>query len=130
MLKSTDLNINSVDQPLLISLPGSDKSKEIHIVLARQILYIQSKGDHICCISAEDAMNSGAIIKSVMNKDIGYYCKLLPSYLFILIHRSCLVNINFIKAYNKTDHIITMADKMTFNIAHRRRKDFKGIINL
>ncbi len=128
--KSQTLNIGGADQPLLISLTGIDKSKEIIIVLARQILYIESKGDRICCISAEEEMNRGVFIKAVMHKDIGYFCDLLPSNLFILIHRTCLVNINFIKTYNKTHHTITMADKATFNIAHRRRKDFKGIINL
>lgn len=118
------------DQSIFISLPFGGNSREIKIVSANQVMYVESKGDHVCCVAALDEMNNGRFIKSVMNKDIGHFCNLLPKRIFIQIHKSFLVNINFIKAYNKTDYVITMADKMTFNVAYRRQKEFRNIINL
>jgi len=130
MINKYSMNAGDDEQPIFISLPCGGNSKEIKIVSATHVLYVESKGDHICCIAAMDEMNNGRFIKSVMNKDIGHFCNLLPRRLFIQIHKSFLVNINFIKAYNKTDYVITMADKTTFNVAYRRQKEFRNIINL
>jgi len=68
-------------------------------------------------------INRGEII--LVSKPISYLEEILPKDLFFRIHKSHLVNLNYIKSYNRTEGFqVTLDDGTTLDVATRRNQDF------
>ena len=57
------------------------------------------------------------------SNSIGYFQKILEGTQFHLIHRSYLVNLNFIKKYS-TDGYVLLGNKLKIPVSRNRRKEF------
>jgi len=61
----------------------------------------------------------------VVSKNLGLLQELLPENLFYRIHKSYLVNLNFVKTYSRYQrHFITLEDGTELDVAKRRIDDF------
>lgn len=64
------------------------------------------------------------------SKNLGLVQELLPEKLFIRIHKSYLVNLNFVKSYSRYQrHFITLEDGTELDVAKRRIEDFVQAIS-
>lgn len=61
----------------------------------------------------------------VVPKTLKIIQELLPSETFFRVHKSYLVNLNYVKKYTKTDgHLITLEDGTVIDVAARRNEEF------
>lgn len=61
----------------------------------------------------------------LVSKNLGVLEELLPATVFFRIHKSYLVNLNFIRKYNRTDcHYIELEDGTQLDVAKRRIDEF------
>jgi len=68
-------------------------------------------------------INRGETI--LVSKPISYLEEILPEDTFFRIHKSHLVNLNYIKSYNRTEGFqITLDDGTILDVATRRNQDF------
>jgi two-component system LytT family response regulator len=64
------------------------------------------------------------------SKNLGLLQELLPEKLFFRIHKSYLVNLNFVKSYSRYQrHFITLEDGTELDVAKRRIEDFVQAIS-
>ena len=64
------------------------------------------------------------------SKNLGLVQELLPEKLFFRIHKSYLVNLNFVKSYSRYQrHFITLEDGTELDVAKRRIEDFVQAIS-
>ena len=63
-------------------------------------------------------------------KPLKYYEDLFPSDFFFRIHRSTLLNMNYVLSYdNKKGKVMTNTEKV-FEVAARRKSEFNALIKL
>jgi two-component system LytT family response regulator len=61
----------------------------------------------------------------LVSKPISYIEEILPNDIFFRIHKSFLVNLNFIKSYDRSEgYQVVLDDGTTLDVATRRNQDF------
>ncbi|MBZ0242077.1 MAG: LytTR family transcriptional regulator, partial [Bacteroidales bacterium] len=66
----------------------------------------------------------------LVSKNLGLLQELMPEKLFYRIHKSHLVNLNYVKAYSRFQrHYITLEDGTELDVAKRRIEDFVQTIS-
>ncbi|MEI6348180.1 MAG: LytTR family DNA-binding domain-containing protein [Bacteroidota bacterium] len=78
------------------------------------------------CVADENYTNVYMIKKEkfLVTKTLKNMEEILPSANFFRIHKSHIVNLNYIKDFNKSDNIITLEDGTILGVAMRRTDDF------
>lgn len=110
--------------------PLSSNSKKIvlptfsgfQIVKIYTILYCQADHNYTKVFLSDTS-------ELLISKPLNFVEELLPSEYFFRTHKSFLVNLNFVKAYSRTDgsHIILENDKM-LPVATRRNEEFVRVL--
>lgn len=66
----------------------------------------------------------------LVSKNLGLLQELMPEKLFFRIHKSYLVNLNYVKSYSRYQrHFITLEDGTELDVAKRRIEDFVQTIS-
>lgn len=111
---------------VLENLDANIENKKIALREAGKISFVALK-DIIKC-EAESSYttfylnNNTSIITS---KGLKSYQLQLPEEMFFRVHQSCIVNLNYIKEYNKADGgYIILKDGTIVNIARRKKQEF------
>ena len=111
LLKS---NIKSIgNQESTISIPNKDTQELIKI---KEIVRFEGWQKYTKIFT----INGYSIISSY---NLGHFTKTLSNYQFYLVHKSHLVNIEFIKTYSK-EGVITLVDGSQVPVSRRRRQEF------
>src|SRR5436190_7485545 len=126
----TRINKNSINQQLTILLENFKKHesglKKIAIptadgfdfVLIEDIVRCEAQGPYTRLFIKDSK-------KILVSKPLKEYESLLPDNIFLRIHNSHLVNLNFIKKYNRgRGGYIEMDDGTTLEVATRRKDEF------
>lgn len=101
-----------------IALPTGDGS---HFENINNIMYLEASGNytHIYC------KGKGKI---VVTKKIREYEDTLPGSIFVRVHNSSIININFVKKYfNGRGGYVVMEDGMQIQIAARKKAEFLSL---
>jgi two-component system LytT family response regulator len=87
---------------------------------SKHILRIEGNGNYsmICFTDGRKVLSA---------RHLGYYEEILDMTCFLRVHKSTLVNVNFIKTIGKDD--IQLTNGHIVAVARRRRKDLKDRIN-
>lgn len=102
-----------------IAVPSADGSDFISV---DDIMYIEAERSY-CCIVLSDEK------KMVVSKNLSNIEELLPRDIFFRIHKSYLVNLNFMKKYYRTDGgYVEMPDGKKLSIARNKKDEFMGFI--
>ena len=62
--------------------------------------------------------------EKVVAHTLKYFESFLQTYGFQRVHRSSMINPNYVKSYNEQSNIITMDNQMNVQISRRRRDSF------
>lgn len=101
-----------------IALPTSDGFQVIHF---NEILYCQASESYAY-------INTIAGDSILVTKTLKSIEELLPSASFFRIHKSVLLNINYVKSFSrKTGYIVTLENGQKFEIAIRRQEEFLNL---
>jgi DNA-binding LytR/AlgR family response regulator len=99
--------------------------QKLHIISLQEIMYLQSDGDYVQVITKE-----GTHLKEQTMK---YFETHLPQNMFVRIHRTCIVNIEYIariESYGKQNHEIALKNgkylKMSIS-GYKLLKDTLGL---
>jgi len=102
-----------------IAVPSSDGSEFIAV---DDIMYIEADRSYCNIVLAND--NKMTISKNLSNIE-----ELLPRDIFFRIHKSYLINLNFMKKYYRTDGgYVEMQDGTKMSIARNKKDEFMGFI--
>lgn len=98
-----------------IALPTSDGFQVIHF---NEILYCQASENYAY-------INTVTGDSFLITKTLKSIEELLPSSSFFRIHKSILLNINYVKSFSRKDgFVVTLENKQQFEIAIRRHEEF------
>jgi two-component system LytT family response regulator len=100
------------------------ESGRIFIVPVTEIHFIEAADDYVV-INTEKK-------EYVKNATMKYYEQNLPTKTFVRVHRSAIININFIKeiqAYNKESHIVIMSNGKSVKTSRQGSIELKKILN-
>ncbi len=99
------------------------ESGKIMIVPATEVYYLEAADDYVVISTINK--------EYVKNSTMKYYEDKLPSENFVRIHRSCIVNINFIKeiqAYNKETHSVIMKNGKSLKTSRQGSAELKRVL--
>jgi two-component system LytT family response regulator len=105
-------------------LPVRTGSK-ILILRIEDVRYIMAEDDYVKIVSIQ-----GNYLKQVT---MSYLEHSLPAHMFVRIHRSCILNINFLKqleVYDKSGYMAILNDNSRLPVSRTGGKKLKKIINL
>lgn len=93
------------------------------------------KIDTVVCIQASRAYSELTVInkakfdKKVYTyaKKLAYFEEYLPKNIFLRIHRSWIINLNFIKTYSKKDNLITLENNQQIPISKTYKEVFEQL---
>ena len=114
-LKNGNMGISHQEK---IALPTSDG---FQVILLNEIIYCQASKNYteIFTISGEQFL----ITKTLKNIE-----EVFGSTFFFRIHKSILLNINYVKSFSKRNgFIITLENNLKFELAYRRQDEFLNI---
>lgn len=100
------------------------ESGRIFIVPVSDIHFIEAADDYVV-VNTEKK-------EYVKNATMKYYEQKLPTKTFVRVHRSAIININFIKeiqAYNKESHIVIMNNGKSVKTSRQGSIELKKILN-
>lgn len=100
------------------------ESGKILIIPVSDVYYIEAADDYVVISSANK--------EYVKNSTMRFYEEKLPSDTFVRIHRSCIVNVNFIKEiqpYNKETHSVIMKNGKSLKTSRQGSAELKGLLN-
>jgi two-component system, LytTR family, response regulator len=134
LLKQFDENKSNVNdyKPLLENINSSrevldrivvKESGRILIVPVSEVYYLEAADDYVVVSTANK--------EYVKNSTMKFYEDKLPVNNFVRIHRSCIININFIKeiqAYNKETHSVIMKNGKSLKTSRQGSSDLKAIL--
>jgi len=93
---------------------------KIDVVSVDDIIKIEAQDDYVEIHTAKS--------KYLKNDTMTYLEKVLPSKIFVRVHRSHIINLNFInkiEKYGKESYIVKLNDGSTVNVSKSRIKDLK-----
>lgn len=100
------------------------ESGKILIIPVSDVYYIEAADDYVVISSANK--------EYVKNSTMRFYEEKLPTDTFVRIHRSCIVNVNFIKEiqpYNKETHSVIMKNGKSLKTSRQGSAELKGLLN-
>ncbi len=82
------------------------------------------------CVADENYTNIYLVKKEkiLITRTLKAIEELLPPANFFRIHKSHIVNLNFIKTFNKSENTITLTDGTSLDVAMRRTEEFINIL--
>jgi two-component system LytT family response regulator len=102
-----------------IAVPSSDGSEFIAV---DDIMYIEADRSYCNIVLTNDN-------KMLVSKNLSNIEELLPRDMFYRIHKSFLINLNFMKKYYRTDGgYVEMQDGKKMSIARNKKDEFMGFI--
>jgi len=113
--------VDSPDQPL--NRVVVKESGKIFIVPVNEIFFLSAADDYVVINTAEK--------EYVKNATMKFYEQKLPSSSFVRVHRSSIVNINFIKEiqpYSKDSHIIIMQNGKSVKTSRLGSSELKKVL--
>jgi two-component system LytT family response regulator len=118
----------------LISNVNQNKESLNRIVVKESGKILIIPIDDVCYIEAADdyVVISNSTKEYVKNATLKYYEDKLPKSLFVRIHRSTLININFIKEiqpYNKETHAVIMKNGKSLKTSRQGSAELKAVLN-
>ena len=108
----------------------AEEDRKITISEANKISYVSIKD--IVKLRGEGSYTTFYLkdqTKIVTSKTLKVYEELLPESLFYRVHQSNIVNMDYVKAYNKEEGAIELIDNTLISIARRRKEDFLDVLN-
>ncbi len=120
--------VESLPQPIqdeTIDRVSVKDGARIHIVHIHELLYLQACGDYVTLITAD-----GQYVKEQTMK---YFESHLPSTVFVRIHRSFIVNTNFIRRvelFGKESYQIKLTNGVSLRASNTGYKLLKDRLNL
>lgn len=100
----------------------NDCDKALQVKKLSELIYMESHGKKtktVCCEGNE------YFIKRSLNE----IAETLPDENFFKIHKSIIINVDFLKSINATAHkTVLLHNNIELNIAHRKYKDFMVFI--
>lgn len=101
-----------------IALPTMDG---FQVIPYNEILYCQASENYSYIHTIVG--NSYLVTKTLKNLD-----SILPSSNFFRIHKSILLNINYVKSFSKKDgFVVTLENNLKFEVATRRQEEFTSL---
>lgn len=93
-------------------------SKGLRFIASEDIIYCKADGRY----SSVHLNSNESILVSKLLKELE---ETLPNHLFYRIHKSCIVNIKYLKEYNPDDEIVQLnSTDVELKIAIRRKAEF------
>ena len=112
-------NLNVNDQNVSkIAFPTVNGFELIH---ANQILYCKAESNY-CCIKKIDG------ITNMATKTLKFVEEVLPANTFIRIHKSYVINLNYVVRYNKTHKEVELTSGEKLPVSFRKEEDFINAI--
>jgi two-component system LytT family response regulator len=99
------------------------ESGKIFIIPVNEICFIEAADDYVVINTASK--------EYVKNSTMKYYTDKLPADSFVRIHRSCIININFIKEiqpYNKETHSVIMKNGKSLKTSRQGSSELKALL--
>ena len=129
--KEKEENNNARIQTLLTNLNiGADINTKI--ALPTLSGYQMEKISHIIYCEADENYTKIYTVKGghiLVSRTLKVVEEMLPPEYFFRIHKSYLVNLNFVKSYNRTDgHKIILENSVELEIATRRNEEFVKVL--
>lgn len=128
LLKQTQLNQNfqilkdnlETPEPKHITIPYKTDSAVVKI---KDIIHIQANRAY----SKISVFNSDKQTKTEYTyaKKLVYFEENLPKQLFVRVHRSWVINFNFITSYSRKDNLITLINKQQIPISKSYKENFE-----
>lgn len=106
-----NLNNNSTNKKIVLNT-----SDNIYVVNTKEIVKCSSEGNYT-------TFHLDNKQKIVISKTLKEYENLLSDYGFIRVHRSYLININFVEKYSKEDNILHMKDNSQIPVSYRKKDE-------
>lgn len=101
--------------------------RRIALPVAEGLLFVET--DHLLILTAEGSYTNVTLLNSsrlIISKKLGYFEEILASRPnFFRIHRSHVVNLNYVKKYHRFDHTLLMDNGTLLPIAKDRRSEFE-----
>lgn len=105
----------------------SDSIRRIALPVAEGLLFVET--NHLQTLSADGSYTQVTLHNNsrlVISKKLGYFEEILSSRSnFFRIHRSHIINLNYVKKYNRFDHTLLMDNGTLLPIAKDRKADFE-----
>ncbi|MDX1762316.1 MAG: LytTR family DNA-binding domain-containing protein [Christiangramia sp.] len=112
-------NLNVNDQNVSkIAFPTVEGFELIH---ANQILYCKAESNY-CCIKKIDGMARTA------SKTLKYVEEILPANSFQRIHKSYVINLNYVTRYHKANKEVELTNGETLPVSFRKEEEFINAI--
>ncbi|TRO66981.1 LytR/AlgR family response regulator transcription factor [Christiangramia sabulilitoris] len=112
-------NLNVNDQKVSkIAFPTVEGFELIH---SNQILYCKAESNY-CCIKKIDGITRTA------TKTLKYVEEILPAGAFIRIHKSFVINLNFVVRYHKANKEVELTNGEKLPVSFRKEEDFLNAI--
>lgn len=127
-IKTTEINYNSLLENINSAKERLDRivvkeSGKIMIVPVSEVYYLEAADDYVVISTVNK--------EYVKNSTMRFYDDKLPSDCFVRIHRSCIININFIKeiqAYNKETHSVIMKNGKSLKTSRQGSAELKKVL--
>ena len=72
-------------------------------------------------------LNNGS--KMLCSKPLKYYEGILPQHVFYRIHKSHIINLNYVAKFSATDNLVQLKNGKSLEVAHRRKSKFYDMMN-
>ena len=112
-------NLNVNDQHVSkIAFPTHEGFELIH---SNQILYCKAESNY-CCIKKIDG------ITKTVTKTLKYVEEILPATSFIRIHKTYVINLNYVVRYNKINKEVELTNGEKLPVSFRKEEEFINAI--
>ena len=112
-------NLNVNDQNIRkIAFPTVDGFELIH---SNQILYCKAESNY-CCIKKIDC------ITKMVTKTLKYVEEILPTTSFKRIHKTYVINLNYVVRYNKANKEVELTNGEKHPVSFRKEEEFINAI--
>lgn len=112
-----NLNVND-QQVSKLAFPTTEGFELIH---ANQILYCRAESNY-CCIKKIDGLTR------VATRTLKFVEEILPQHSFFRIHKSYVINLNFVVRYNKINKEVELTNGEKLPVSFRKEEDFINAI--
>ncbi|MEO8793999.1 MAG: LytTR family DNA-binding domain-containing protein [Daejeonella sp.] len=108
-------NMNNGQEILTLSLPNSQGFKIINI---SDIIYLEADNNYTCFYFCNEN-------KVVVSKPMKVYQDVLDANYFVKIHKSTIINLNYLKDFNNQNgYVVKMKDDTELSVSRRRTTVF------
>lgn len=130
VIKQKKLNQNlellqeNIQQPEFKNIAIPHKSDFV-VIKIRNIIYIQASRaySHVLVFDTNEQTEK----TYVYAKKLFYFEENLPQKLFVRVHRSWVININFVQSYSKKDFKITLKNNQQIPVSNTYKKAFEDL---